>query len=169
MTNFDYALLSALDLEGGYVNNPHDPGGATNKGITQHLYDHYRYAHGLVQQAVSLLSTSEATEIYLLYFWNQYNCGLMPLKLSVAFFDTVINTSPQHAIMLLQVALNVLADGHMGPITQKVMISAEPNTAVNLFIKTLRGFYIGRDTEFMHGWLNRCDRIERYVDTLQVT
>jgi lysozyme family protein len=161
---FDIALRSALSLEGGYTNNPNDPGGPTNKGITQHLYDFYRASHLLFPQSVASISLAEATEIYRLYFWNIYSCSLMPAKLAVAFFDTVINMSPKEAIMILQMALNVTADGILGPITKHLIQVANETIAVAAFIKILRGFYLGKNTVFMQGWLDRCDNIEKYID-----
>jgi lysozyme family protein len=45
--NFERALAAVLVHEGGYVNHPKDPGGATNKGVTQRVYDDYRLGRGL--------------------------------------------------------------------------------------------------------------------------
>ena len=48
-----------LRWEGGYVNHPADPGGATNKGVTQKVYDSWRKRQGLATRDVRQLEEAE--------------------------------------------------------------------------------------------------------------
>ena len=61
---FEQALKFVLEREGGYVNNPNDPGGATNKGITQSTYYNWLKAKGLPNKSVKLITDAEVKEIY---------------------------------------------------------------------------------------------------------
>jgi lysozyme family protein len=62
-TNFPQSLSYVLENEGGYVNHPADPGGATNKGVTQAVYDDWRAARGLMKQSVRLIAPPEVSAI----------------------------------------------------------------------------------------------------------
>jgi len=61
---FSTLVAAVLKTEGGYVNNINDPGGATNLGVTQRVYDAYRSKQGLSTQSVRYISTTEAESIY---------------------------------------------------------------------------------------------------------
>jgi len=67
---FATALAIVLAVEGGYVNGPHDPGGPTNYGITQGVYDNWRSYHGQPSQPVSRITKDEAEAIYYELFWQ---------------------------------------------------------------------------------------------------
>lgn len=80
--------------EGGFANNPNDPGGATNKGITIATYTRWRQAHGQPQPTVAelrALSDEEANRIYFEWYWKASGADLMPWPLCLAHFDTVVN------------------------------------------------------------------------------
>lgn len=65
---FSKMLAFVLEHEGGYVNHPHDKGGATNKGVTQTTYNSYRKRKGLATRSVKDITSEEAREIY----YNNY-------------------------------------------------------------------------------------------------
>lgn len=52
---YQASLKIVLVHEGGYVNHPKDPGGATNKGVTQRVYDGYRKRNGLPARSVKFI------------------------------------------------------------------------------------------------------------------
>lgn len=70
MTTFDTALNFVLQYEGGYSNNPKDPGGSTFRGITQNTYNHYRIDSGKTTQDVRKMSDEELRSIYYSYWIN---------------------------------------------------------------------------------------------------
>ena len=61
---FKKALKFVLKWEGGYVNNPNDKGGATNKGITQYTYNNWLKTHGLQPRNVKFITDDEVEQIY---------------------------------------------------------------------------------------------------------
>lgn len=80
--------------EGGWANNPNDPGGATNKGITIGTYTRWRAAHNQPQPTVEELrnlSDEEANQIYFEWYWKASGADLMPWPLCLAVFDTAVN------------------------------------------------------------------------------
>ena len=68
------ALPFILQWEGGYVNHPADPGGATNKGVTQKVYDAWRGAKGLAARDVRQLEEAELQAIYEGGYWVPPKC-----------------------------------------------------------------------------------------------
>lgn len=117
MSGFLQALPVTLRFEGGYANNPADPGGATMRGITQAVYDTYRRAQGEPERDVRQIERAELEAIYFNGYWLRGKCDALSWPLSLAHFDACVNHGPFNAARILQRALGVGADGVIGPIT----------------------------------------------------
>lgn len=113
-TNYASALGFVLRSEGGFVDNPHDPGGATNKGVTQAVYDGWRRSHGLPTQSVRLISGDELTGIYRLQYWDRIRGDDLPSGVDYAVFDFAVNSGVMRAAEHLQAILHVAVDGSIG-------------------------------------------------------
>lgn len=113
---FDAALRHVLLFEGGYSDHPHDPGGATNLGITQRVLETHR-GRSVSKADVRALSRAEAKEIYRHRYWIAASCPALPSGLDLAVFDCAVNQGVARATRLLQQAVKVKADGVIGPIT----------------------------------------------------
>lgn len=157
--SFDAALAATLVFEGGYVNNPLDPGGATNRGITQRTYDAWRNAHSLAMQPVTGMTDDEERAIYLENYWMPCRCDDLPDALAAAVFDMAVNSGVWNAKLALQRAVSVQADGVIGPETLAA-VAATPDVLLRL-LKQRAGLIaeivIERPTQsaFLHGWINR--------------
>lgn len=103
--------------EGGYVNHPQDPGGATMRGVTQRVYDAFRRATGLPTQAVRLLTDAEHHAIYIRQYWNPIWGDQLPDGVDGAVFDYAVNSGPARAVRDLQRIVGTKADGVMGLMT----------------------------------------------------
>ena len=106
--NFDLAFDRLIGNEGGYVNNPADPGGETNWGISKRSYPNLDIAS---------LTRDDAKQIYLTDFWNKGNFEQLPFALGFQAFDIAVNSGIDEAIKLLQHAAGVTVDGDLGPHT----------------------------------------------------
>jgi lysozyme family protein len=115
--NLEVALAWVLAHEGGFVNHPKDPGGATNKGVTQRVYDGYRTRKGLAPRSVRGISAEEVAEIYRAQYWQAVRGDDLPAGLDYAVFDYAVNSGPRRAAMDLQRELGVKVDGVIGQIT----------------------------------------------------
>ncbi|AXH76958.1 MAG: lysozyme family protein [Caudoviricetes sp.] len=111
-------LTTALDLmfghEGGYVNNPKDPGGATKYGITHRTLAAHRGVASVTPAQVKALSKEEATEIYRRSYWVQSGGDLLPVGIDFMAFDYGVNSGPAQAVKSLQRVVGVTADGIVG-------------------------------------------------------
>ena len=103
--------------EGGYVNHPRDPGGATNRGITQVTYNGFRRRHGRALQSVRRLTDAEHDYIYRTQYWNRVRGDDLPSGVDLAVYDWGVNSGPARSVKALQRAVGAKADGVMGPNT----------------------------------------------------
>ncbi len=102
------ALPMVLAHEGGFVNHPRDPGGATNKGVTQMTYDKYRRLWGSAKRSVRDITDNEVRAIYRMY-WDGAKCTDAPWNgAAVCLFDVGVNSGERHAREDFQEALRVL-------------------------------------------------------------
>ncbi len=117
LNQFQKSLQKVLLHEGGYVNHKLDPGGATNKGVTQKVYDDYRSGKGLKQRSVKSLEDDELEEIYRVRYWSLIKGDSLPAGVSYVVFDGAVNSGVAQSVKWLQRAVGTNPDGVMGPAT----------------------------------------------------
>ena len=100
--NFDQCLRFVLRSEGGWSNDPHDPGGATMWGIIQREYDAYRDRHQQPRQSVHGISVAERDDIYKREYWNAMGCDALPAGLDYCVFDAAVNSGVGRAAQWLK-------------------------------------------------------------------
>jgi len=106
--NFDDAIGRVLGIEGGYSNNPNDPGGETQWGISKRSYPNVD---------IKGLTRAAAIAIYRRDFWSQINADELFDGVAYQALDFAINSGVTTAIRYLQRALGVADDGHWGPVS----------------------------------------------------
>ena len=129
-SNFEPSLALVLAHEGGFVDHPKDPGGPTNKGVTQRVYDGYRTANKLATRSVKVISDKEVGEIYRQQYWGAIRGDELPQGLDYAVFDFAVNSGVTRAIRNLQLCLGVVADGHFGNVTLSAVNRAKPSDLI---------------------------------------
>jgi len=117
MGEFERALPRVLMHEGGYVNDPQDPGGETNRGITKRVYDAYRQRMRLPVQSVKNITSQEVAAIYRANYWDLAKCDQLPAGVSYVVFDGNVNSGVSQSIKWLQRAVGVVPDGVIGNAT----------------------------------------------------
>ncbi len=165
--NFDTCIGVVLAAEGGYVDNPADPGGATNMGITLSTLSDWR--GGIVtKDDVKALTKREAREIYRANYWNPARCSDLPPGVDLMVFDFAVNAGVRTSVKLLQSVLGIKADGSVGPITlEAVNKSKSRDLIINLsdaratYYKSLHNF-----ETFGRGWLKRTNQVEAAAETM---
>lgn len=160
MMDFATALAHVLESEGGYVNHPRDPGGATNLGITQRT----ARAHGY-RGSMRSLPMAVAAKIYRDAYWDQCRCDALPPALRLPVFDAAVNSGPVRSIRWLQEAVNQPATGviqdslitALAALTPREIIYARARL-LELRMAFLRGLSNWR--VFGRGWTNRLNRVK---------
>ncbi|GGG90906.1 MAG TPA: hypothetical protein DF715_12060 [Oceanicaulis sp.] len=127
---FAAALAHVLIHEGGYVDHPDDPGGATNFGITLATLQGWR-GRSVTRADVRTLTRGEAAEIYKARYWDQCRCDELPGPVAFIVFDAAVNHGASRAVRLLQEALGVTADSRIGPATLAAARRADPRGLVS--------------------------------------
>ena len=161
-TNFNQCLDVVLAQEGGYTNDPHDPGGPTNFGITLQDLKEWR-GKDVTAEDVKNMTKEEAQEIYRSKYWNPMQCGDLPNGIDLEVFDFGVNAGIRTSIKKLQEVIGVKTDGSIGPITLSAAKAANPLTVIHNF-STLRLDYYRSLSEFPHfgtGWTNRTNSVEQ--------
>lgn len=157
---FQRCLTEVLRHEGGYIDHPSDPGGATNMGITRKTLARWRKISpwtDLPKSSVASLKREEAALIYRANYWNPSRAGDMPVGVDLALFDFAVNSGPDRAVRTLQAALGVAADGEVGPVTLAALRGADLARLVNDFCDRRLAFLRGLSTfaVFGRGWTRR--------------
>jgi len=155
--NFEMALRHILRFEGGYVDHPEDPGGATNLGITRETLSRFR-GRAVSKAEVRALDRNTAREIYRRFYWNALRCDDMPSGLDLAVFDSGVNQGTGRAARLLQIALKVSVDGIIGPVTVRAANQADTRTLLSEFMALRMRSYgrlSGLFRTFGLGWSRR--------------
>lgn len=150
MSSFDDAFVALIGNEGGYSNNPADPGGETMWGITARV----ARANGYVGE-MRALPQSIAKQIAKMVYWDPYYCDQFDPRVAFQVFDAAYNGG--HPVSWLQTAAGVKADGHMGPVSLAAINAADPLKIVMRFI-SYRLEYMSELSvwpSFSHGWANR--------------
>jgi len=157
---FDACLTEILRHEGGYVDHPDDPGGATNMGITRKTLARWRKVSpwtALPKEEVAALTRGEAGAIYRANYWNAAKAGAMPGGLDLALFDFAVNSGPDRAVRTLQAALGVAADGEIGPVTLAAIAKGDTRRLINALCDRRIGFLerLATFATFGRGWTQR--------------
>lgn len=107
--DFNAASERLLSHEGGYVNDPKDPGGETKYGISRRSYPRVN---------IVLLTRSDALAIYKRDFWDRINADKINGVVAFQLYDFAVNSGIETAVRHYQKALDVADDGHWGPVSQ---------------------------------------------------
>ena len=122
--DFNRALDLILGHEGGYVNDPRDPGGETNWGISKRAYPDLN---------IKAMTREAAGSIYRRDYWDKLRCGEMPWPVAVVMFDAGVNQGVGAAARTLQRALGVTQDGVLGPATMAALAKRDPKAVAAEF------------------------------------
>lgn len=162
---FDSALRHVLAMEGGWSNDPADPGGPTNQGITLADYAAYRGVRLGIWNRTRLVEDLRHIEpdvvstIYRERYWIAACCNRLPEAIAFLHFDAAVNQGVGTAARLLQQALGVGVDGEIGPITLGAAAGAPLPGMLRRYAALRRSLYRQLRTfaRFGRGWLRRVD------------
>lgn len=160
--NFPKALKLVLKHEGGYVNHPRDPGGATNLGITLANFRRYVKPDGTVAD-LKKLTVDQAAVVYRRQYWDAVLGAELPSGVDYAVFDFAVNSGPTRAAKFLQRVVGAKQDGKIGPATLKAVKAMWPPMVIEslsderlAFLKRLKTY-----PTFGKGWRNRVAGVRR--------
>lgn len=106
------SIARTLVYEGGKVDNPKDPGGRTNQGVTQATFNAYLREKNQPQRDVYTITAAEVADIYTIHYWSAIKGDQLPAGLDFCVYDAAVNSGPGRAGIWLQQALGT---GYKGP------------------------------------------------------
>ena len=150
--NFERAFEKLIGHEGGFVDHPSDPGGATRYGITQRV----ARANGYLGD-METFPLSEAKRIARKDYWDAVRADEMPDAVRYDLFDAAYNSGPAQAIKWLQRASGAADDGIIGPKTILAVRMADPHKLAARFNAHRLRFLTDLKTwpTFGRGWARR--------------
>ncbi|HEY3622005.1 MAG TPA: glycosyl hydrolase 108 family protein [Roseiarcus sp.] len=160
--NFEMCLKFTLQFEGGFVNDPDDPGGPTNLGVTQATLSTFLGRQATIAE-VQALTPEKVAPIYHLRFWDSVHGDQLPVGMDLAVFDFGVHSGPSRGVISLQRVLELGDDGKIGPVTIAAANKADPKTTVNgvcdermAFLRSLKVF-----KKFGKGLTSRVDKCRK--------
>jgi len=154
--SFDLVIVN----EGGYVDNKLDPGGATNWGCTQAVWEGY-IGHKVSVDDMKALTKEDVKPLYKKRYWDAIHGDAIPSGLDYCLFDCAINSGVNRSAKIIQEIVGVFADGAIGNNTVSAITQLNPVTAINEFCDKRQAFLESLKTfpVFGKGWSKRVSEV----------
>ena len=156
MLDLHAAFDRLMDHEGGYVNDPNDPGGETKYGVRKRSYP---------DEDIPNMTRERAKVLFRRDFWDRINGDKLPDGVAWQMADFAYHSGPETAVRYLQRALGVADDGHWGPVSQNAALAmSESDAIVRLVAERLD--FLTRRVNWPHhgrGWVRRMAANLRYA------
>lgn len=160
--NFERAFSLVLKHEGGFVDHPKDPGGATNLGVTIGTLGEW-LGRKATKAEIKALKPATVAPIYRKNYWNACRADDLMSGVDFAVFDFAVNSGVSRAAMALQRIVGVADDGKIGPLTVKAAAKMDPALIVQRLCADRLSFLMRLSTwkTFGTGWRSRVQGVER--------
>jgi len=173
--NFVASLKHLLKSEGGFTNDPRDPGnklpdgraGSTMLGVTQATWESF-IGKRVTQEQMKQLKPESVGPIYKVKYWDAVKGDELPAGLDYLMFDFAVNAGPGRAIKIMQKALGTTPDGAIGPLTMKALHAASAEELIEKFSEEKEAYYRSLPTfgTFGKGWLSRVASVKGYASEM---
>lgn len=159
--NWEEALKHILKYEGGYVNHKDDPGGRTNLGVTQRVWEEWT-GKPATEEDMRGLTPAMVSPLYKKRYWDAVRGDDLPSGVDLCVFDCAVNAGVGRASKFLQQAVGVTADGQIGPKTIAAVTSKPADEVIEAFCNLREAHYKSLSTfaTFGKGWMNRLGAVE---------
>jgi len=160
-TNWDACFSHLIKHEGGFSDHPLDPGGMTNLGVTQQVWENW-VGHSVTEQEMRDLTPEKVKPLYKDVYWDRVKGDKLPSGVDYCVFDAAVNSGVRRASQWLQAALGVAADGSIGPRTIAAAIATPPVATITNFCAQRLHFLQGLSTwsTFGKGWGRRVSEVK---------
>ena len=152
-----------LAHEGGYVDHPKDPGGRTNLGVTQRVWEEW-IGHGVDEKQMRVLTPLMVKPLYKRKYWDAVRADDLVAGVDYCVFDVAVNSGPGRAIKFLQSCVGVTPDGGFGPLTLAAVKDSEedPTRLIELYCAKRLEFLQSLKTfeTFGKGWSRRVAEVK---------
>lgn len=169
--NYEKCLDLVLEHEGGYVNHPRDPGGATNMGITLRTWESWTGSPATPDD-IKALTVEDVKPVYKSRYWDRVSGPALPDGVDLMVFDFAVNSGVRRSAKYLQFAVGAKPDGMIGPMTLKAVDEYIDHYGNYRLIRNLRDMRVRflrklrtYDT-FGRGWMRRVEKTTAFATAL---
>lgn len=172
MANFDEAYEATMKAEGGYVNDPDDPGGETYKGIARKRnskWDGWVNIDLLKQKPNFPKNLDQNEELqnkiktfYEINYWDKIQGdSILDQDVAESIFDFGVNAGPRTSAKLAQMSVQASPDGIIGPQTLEKLNAEDKKTFLAMFALAKIGRYVNicennaTSRKYFYGWVRR--------------
>jgi uncharacterized protein (TIGR02594 family) len=163
---FAESLAHVLEMEGGFTDDEHDPGGPTCRGITLRVYADWKRvvlddaSYAALKAELRRIPDSVVHHIYLARYWRPAHCAELSPAVAFFHFDAAVNHGVTGAMRLLQRAAGTEADGEIGPNTRAAIAALSIDELLLRYAEVRRARYraLHHFWRFGRGWLARVDK-----------
>ena len=160
-TNFEKCLEHLLRSEGGYSDHPQDPGGRTNLGVTQAVWEDW-IDRAVSEDEMKALTPNKVAPLYREMYWDRVKGDKLPSGVDYVVFDAAVNSGVSRAAKWLQTTVGAVPDGAIGEQTLKQVLLTNPLMIIDKYSAIRLEFLKGRSTwpTFGKGWERRVKEVE---------
>jgi lysozyme family protein len=172
IANWDFAFTKMIGHEGGFTDDPRDPGntlpdgrpGCTNLGVTQRAWEAY-VGKQVTHDEMRALTPATVKPFYKTQYWDKVRGDELPHGVDYVVFDTCVNSGPSRATKMLQEALGANPDGILGPMTLMAVRAVQPDALVSDVCERRLAFMksLPRWDTYGNGWERRVQETEKYA------
>jgi lysozyme family protein len=161
-TNFEKSLAELLKHEGGFVNHPSDPGGATNLGVTQAVWEDW-IDRTVSEENMKALTPAKVAPLYKELYWDRVKGDKLPSGVDYCVFDAAVNSGVSRAAKWLQTTVAAVPDGAIGEQTLKLVLLTNPQMLIDKYSANRLAFLQRLETwpTFGKGWERRVREVQQ--------
>jgi lysozyme family protein len=158
--NFEKSLAELLKHEGGFVNHPSDPGGVTNLGVTQEVWEDW-IDRTVSEENMKALTPIKVAPLYREMYWDRVKGDKLPSGVDYCVFDAAVNSGVSRAAKWLQTTVGAVADGVIGEQTLRQVALTNPRMLIDKYSANRLAFLQRLATwpTFGKGWERRVEEV----------
>jgi lysozyme family protein len=160
-TNFEKSLAELLKHEGGFSAHPQDPGGVTNFGVTQAVWEDW-IDRAVSEENMKALTPNKVAPLYRELYWDRVKGDKLPSGVDYSVFDAAVNSGVSRAAKWLQTTVAAVADGAIGEQTLKLVLLTNPQMLIDKYSANRLAFLQRLATwpTFGKGWERRVKEVQ---------
>lgn len=165
--NFEQCFKWLLAHEGGFVNNPRDPGGMTNLGATRANWAAW-LGHDPTEAEMRALTPADVAPFYRAKYWQAMRCDDLPSGVDWVVMDFGVNSGIGRSAKFLQRVVGAGQDGQIGPLTLANVKACDPKKLIDEICDARQAFLESLPTfaYFGKGWTARVKEVRAQAKSL---
>jgi lysozyme family protein len=161
-TNWDACFERLIKHEGGYSNHSSDPGGRTNLGVTQEVWEDWMDRQ-VTEDEMKSLTPDKVKPLYKDMYWDRVKGDRLPHGVDYCVFDASVNSGGFRAAKWLQTTVGAKTDGVIGDLTINLVSLTNPQMIIDKYCEIRLEFLRGLSTwpTFGKGWERRVREVQK--------